>query len=419
MKDRIEVDVLVVGAGPVGMLTALRLSRGGARVRIIDEAPHTATHSHACILHSESLRLLAAEGLKAELTASGRPIGMMGMYDGAARMADVQLDMAADSFGQVMALPQSSLEDFLETQLQRAGVTVAWNHRLERLHVGAEGVLATVSRLTESAKGYIIPEWEWVVDETFEVEAKYLIGADGRNSSVRRSLGWKFESVSQPKRFVVFEAVIEGGKADEIRVGFDEAGVNAFYWPLPGKRCRLAFRVEGGDMSPPPYEKERQNVWVVRRGENEEQIQQLRQLSLKMAPWFEAAVEELDWVAEVEFAPGRSQSFGDGCCWLVGDAAHVGWPAGVQSMNSGLREAVVVGNGIKGLLSRNTTVDALKAASMEFVREWECLLRPNPVRAIDGAKPWVEAHATHLPSCLPATGPALSGLLGQLRLAWV
>src|SRR5690242_1194527 len=84
-------EVLVVGAGPVGMLTALLLARRGVKVRIIDREWRTATRTYACALHPRTLKLLAPLGLSRELVAVGREIARAGFYQGDSCRAEVKL----------------------------------------------------------------------------------------------------------------------------------------------------------------------------------------------------------------------------------------------------------------------------------------------------------------------------------------
>src|SRR5208283_1145070 len=109
-----QTEVLVVGPGPVGLLTALLLAEAGLEVRIIDREERTTTRSYACALHPRVLRLLDQFGLAETLVPLGRKVQTVAFYDGAARRAEVKLSSKAGRFPFLLILPQSALEGALE-----------------------------------------------------------------------------------------------------------------------------------------------------------------------------------------------------------------------------------------------------------------------------------------------------------------
>src|SRR2546427_8426579 len=128
------VDVLVVGAGPTGLMTALGLAREGVRVRIVDRAHRPASHSYACLLHPRSLRILERVGLGSAALQAGRRVDTVTFYDDNVRSAQLDLTSLPGPYGFAVVLPQSELEDLLEERLRAAhGIQVEWNHRLSDL----------------------------------------------------------------------------------------------------------------------------------------------------------------------------------------------------------------------------------------------------------------------------------------------
>src|ERR1041384_6883851 len=91
MHGEQNTEVLIVGAGPTGLLTALILAHAGIQVNIIDKEERSAARSYACALHPRALKLLDGFGLIDELLANGRRIETLGFYDGAARRAEIKL----------------------------------------------------------------------------------------------------------------------------------------------------------------------------------------------------------------------------------------------------------------------------------------------------------------------------------------
>src|SRR5271166_6098469 len=86
-----RTEVLVVGAGPVGLLTAILLAEAGIEVKIIDREERTTARSYACALHARTLNLLQQLGLAAPILEHGRRVQTVAFYDREARRAEVKL----------------------------------------------------------------------------------------------------------------------------------------------------------------------------------------------------------------------------------------------------------------------------------------------------------------------------------------
>ena len=130
MSNIDQTEVLVTGAGPVGMLTALLLTQNGIKTRIIDQESRTAGHSYSCALHSRSIQLLHQAGIAADAIEFGRRIDSVGFYEGHQRRAEVKLSELPVEFPFALVLEQSALENLLEQKLRQAEVRINWDHRL-------------------------------------------------------------------------------------------------------------------------------------------------------------------------------------------------------------------------------------------------------------------------------------------------
>ena len=159
-----RTEVLVVGAGPVGLLTAILLAEAGIEVRIIDREERTTARSYACALHPRTLKLLERMGLAAPMLERGRRSQTVAFYDGATRRAEVKLSELSGEFPFMVILPQNEFESALEQRLRKAGVAVNWNHRFDDLQSAGETVVANVEELGATGTGYIVPHWETVVE---------------------------------------------------------------------------------------------------------------------------------------------------------------------------------------------------------------------------------------------------------------
>src|SRR5258708_17591029 len=226
-----RTEVLVVGAGPVGLWTALLLAETGIEVSLIDREARTAARSYACALHPATLTLLERLGLAQSAIDRGRRVETIAFYDGATRQAEIRFSKLGGEFPFLLILPQSALEGLLEQRLRAAGTPVHWNHRFEDLTQDEETVTAVIEELEGTSTGYIVPHWETVVKNRSNFRAEFLIGADGHNSMVRPRAGFEYQSVAQAESFAAFEFDSNSQPGDQVRVVLDNASTNVL-WPL-------------------------------------------------------------------------------------------------------------------------------------------------------------------------------------------
>jgi 2-polyprenyl-6-methoxyphenol hydroxylase-like FAD-dependent oxidoreductase len=351
-----RTEVLVVGAGPVGLLTAILLAEAGIEVRIIDREERTTVRSYACALHPRTLKLLDRMGLAAPMIERGRRVEKIAFYDGASRQAEVKLSQLGGAFPFMAILPQNVFEDALEQRLRKAGVAVNWKHRFNDLQSDAGAVAATVEELGATATGYIVPHWETVVKRSFPVHAQFLVGADGYGSLVRQRLGIEHTRVAGPEFFAAYEFEPAEKVEDEVRVVLDESSTNVL-WPLLGNRCRWTFQLLKSEMAREFPEKERRGARVAQPAVDETIRQYVERVAKKRAPWFTAGVKEITWCTEVVFEQRVAKQFGRDRCWLAGDAAHQTGPVGVQSMNVGMAEAVTLAGSLRRILREKAPVE--------------------------------------------------------------
>jgi 2-polyprenyl-6-methoxyphenol hydroxylase-like FAD-dependent oxidoreductase len=411
-----STDVLVVGAGPTGLLAALRLVERGLAVEVIEEEWRPAGHSYALALHPGSLQLLDELGLAEELVAQGRPLATVAVFEGAERRASVRVAEPGARFPFVLALPQSVLESVLARRLAERGITVRWSHRLARLEPRADGVLATVHRLEKASTGYAVARTEWTIDREIAFEAAFVVGADGHRSLVRRALGASFAETGASQVFAVFECAAGPETGDEMPVVLDEKTVSAL-WPLPGGRARWSLEIEAPEVSVEERFKSRLTTTVGEQLFHHLDPVRAHELVRERAPWFGPAPLEIGWSIEVRFERRLTASFGRDRVWLAGDAAHLTGPVGMQSLNAGLREAGDLASRVADVRQGKVGAGVLEVYGQERMAEWRFLLgQGGGLRPRAGAAPLVARNAGRLLPCLPATGDDLRWLAGQLGL---
>ncbi|HEV2210467.1 MAG TPA: FAD-dependent monooxygenase [Verrucomicrobiae bacterium] len=409
-----QTEVLVVGAGPVGLWTTLLLSRAGLEPTLIDREERTAARSYACALHPRSLEMLQREGLLEPALALGRKVTTMAFYEGTERRGALDLSRNGSQFGYLLILPQNALEGLLEQRLKQAGVKVQWRHRLDDLVDEEEAVTATVEELQGTASGYIVPHWEMVVKSRTAVRAQFLVGADGHASLVRQRLHFDLQRLGPTTNFAAYEFETADHCADEVRVVLDGQTTNVL-WPLPNNRYRWTFQLLHGEAEFP--EKERRAVRLDQPEVDERLKQYVEKVARQRAPWFEAKVSRITWCSRVAFEQSLAGAFGRHRCWLAGDAAHQTGPVGVQSMNAGFAEADGLCALMAKVLKQEAEFSALNEYNQLWQKEWQRLLG-GQLRVQPQAKtnPWFGQKVSELRSCLPGLGTELGGLAAQLGL---
>jgi 2-polyprenyl-6-methoxyphenol hydroxylase-like FAD-dependent oxidoreductase len=412
---RSTTEALVVGAGPVGLFAALQLKRQGVDVEIIDSQWRTAARSYALALHPQSLELFDELALTGPLLEHGRKVESIGFYDSRGREAAIDLGSLSGRFPHALVLPQSLLEAKLEEELEAVGVKVKWNHRLAGLELGDGSVEATIQRLGKDSTGYSVSSTEWVVEKVLTVEADFVFGADGCSSAVRRLAGISFEDLGRSQQFAVFECGTDRDAGNETRVVLEDQETSV-YWPLSGDRFRWSFGLSGID-TPAERVKHRLAVQIGEQTLPYLSPESLAELLAERAPWFDAPAGEVFWSVGVQFDSRLAAEFGCGRVTLLGDAAHMAGPVGVQSMNVGFAEATELAALVKAIIQNGSSRDALDTYDGERLSEWRRLLAVDgsPV-ASDGASDWIRQRASRIPACIPASGEMLGQALGQLGL---
>lgn len=393
-----STEVLVVGAGPVGLFLSLLLAERRIKTYVIDKEQRTSTHSYALALHPETLRLLHNVDLAGELIAEGYRIDRVSFYEGAEQKASLAIGKLNTRFPYVLVLPQSRLEEALEERLRSAGVKVNWDHELSDIAHMPDGTLRSqVNRYADVPQGYPILDTQHLVTGTYEVHSPFVIGADGYHSRVRRILGTEYKSFGPPRFFSVYEFLTPTDMNHELRVvaGADRVSV---LWPMPGGRCRWTFEIGSVD-------------------EHDASLARFAEFLSERAPWFTERPQQISWSACVRFERRLAERFGDNGVWLAGDAAHLTMPFSAQSMNMGMRDAHELAWRLFEVLRNNGSRDLLPSYAEQSQAEWPLFTEVSGrVQALPSASPWVRDRMANIAYCAPGTGEDLESMLLQLGL---
>jgi 2-polyprenyl-6-methoxyphenol hydroxylase-like FAD-dependent oxidoreductase len=416
MSDKNVPEVLVVGAGPVGLFAALSLAKQGVSVQIVDQDWRTGAHSYALAIHRRSLALLDELGLREKVLQGAYPIHSVGLYDRAGRRAEIGLSTGEAGDLGLATIRQDVLEQILEQALQQSGVRVQWNHEVSGLVVEDDGVVATVDKLEKDSVGYAAAHTEWVVARSTRLKVPYLIGADGHQSTVRSALGIDYPRVGPPRHFAVFEFQTDAVFHHQMRIVWDDAA-SSVLWPLPQGYCRWGFELADFTARTGPRIKDRLAVELGGQAFPVLAEENLAKLIAERAPWFDGRIGEIRWRIVVRFDSCLAAALGRQRAWLAGDAVHMTGPIGMQSMNLGLREAHELAGTIAGLLRKDRLVPPLDSYNRRWLSVWRSLLGlAGGLSTGERTDPWVRRYSDRLLPCLPASFEEIPELLQPLDL---
>jgi 2-polyprenyl-6-methoxyphenol hydroxylase-like FAD-dependent oxidoreductase len=305
-----RTEVLIVGAGPTGLVLALWLTRLGVKVRVIDKTAEPGTTSRALAVQVRTLELYQQLDLADAVVERGQKVPAVNLWARGARAARVSFAVVGEaltpySFFEIF--PQDEHEQLLVERLASRGVAV--ERQTELTGYRDEGGRIT-ARLRTPAGG----------DEV--CEASYIAGCDGARSLVRETLGADFPGGTYRQLFYVADIDGAGPPVNgELHVDLDEADFLAVF-PLAGSgRARLVGTV---------------------RGERAEHADTLRfeDVSGRAIANLKLEVKKVNWFSTYHVHHRVAAHFGKGRAFLVGDAAHIHSPVGGQGMNTGIGDAI-------------------------------------------------------------------------------
>lgn len=300
-------DVIIAGAGPVGLSLALALARAGKSVLVLEKEAQLPEHSRAPAIWPRTQEILAGLGVIDRFLHDGIVLSTFYFFDADAHKVRLELPLhelkGKTPYPHLLILPQDKTERFLyEALLRLPHVQVQFNSEV----TGFEDQGGRV-RIRCSTKG-----------TASDLEAFYLVGCDGAHSKVREVLGFSLEGFTYDSAAALADIRLQSSE-DYAFPRFSRKGVFAVALKMQPRLWRLIFPYPVTDTTP-----------------LEERIR------VSTAHLFPGALYDLVWQSEFRLHRRVTTSFVRGRIALAGDAAHLNSPIGGQGMNAGIQDAEVL-----------------------------------------------------------------------------
>ncbi len=302
-----NLDALVIGAGPTGLTMAAELRRHGLSCRIVDKVAAPSDKSKALVVQARTLEVFESMGLITEALARGQPIKALSPYFDGRRVGLVTFDAVDSPHPFPLILEQSETEHMLIGHLRSLGLEVERQCELDRFQQDGEGVEAELKHADGRRE---------------TVRARWLLGCDGSHSAVRHGLGLPFDGVPYEEEFLLADARVQWSLPNDTGHGFiTRKGVFAVIPMRNGYARIITFCREHPLLDG-----------------QEPGLQDFQALADRFAPPGTVVRDPL-WMARFRVHCRIAPRFREGRVFLAGDAAHIHSPAGGQGMNTGIQDA--------------------------------------------------------------------------------
>ncbi|GAB2560283.1 FAD-dependent oxidoreductase [Kribbella endophytica] len=308
-------DVVVVGAGPVGLAVGVVLAEAGREVVVIDKLAEGANTSRAAVVHARTLEMLERIGVSDRLVELGVPASRFSIRDRGHELIGVPFGGLPTKYPYTLMIPQDLTEQVLVERFEELGGKV-------RRPCEATGITQYDDHAVVS------------LDTGETITARYVVAADGMHSRIRDLAGLGDDTGDTlALNFSLADVWVDGGlESDQVQLYLATQGVLVVA-PLPNGSFRLVAEVESAP----------EQVDVA-------YAQQLLDTRGGTAGGSVARVTEVIWGSRFRIHERVAASYLNGRVVLAGDSAHTHSPAGGQGMNLGLRDAITLGEALSTAL---------------------------------------------------------------------
>ncbi|MFC4950682.1 FAD-dependent oxidoreductase [Pseudonocardia sp. GCM10023141] len=381
-----ETDVLVVGAGPVGLSTAAVLSARGVDHVLVERATVGAGTSRAAVVHARTLEVLERIGATPAMVAEGVVVPTFTIRDRDRTLVRLDFGGLPTRYPYTLMLPQNMTEAILHDRLSALGGTV---------HTGRE-----VRRL-EIVDGRAVAELVGPDGARSTIDARYVVAADGMHSGVREQSGIAFTGSAYAQSFVLADIHLD--------------------WDLPGDEVQMFFSPNGFLVVAPLPHGHHRVVATVDDAPEHITAADVTRLIETRGPTGGSAVRDVVWGSRFRVHHRLADAFRRGPVFLAGDAAHVHSPAGGQGMNTGIQDAIALGGLLGDVLADGAdpaVLDRYEAIRRPVARQVVTLTdRMTRAATLSGPATTVRNLAMRGIGSLPPVRRAMAMNLSELALA--
>ncbi|MDA0910433.1 MAG: FAD-dependent monooxygenase [Proteobacteria bacterium] len=337
-------EVVIVGAGPVGLLLGCWLKKLGVDVSILEKRTTRSTQSKASSMNAYSLANLYALGIHDQFDAVGKRVYELNLYWQRQRLMCVNYRRLPSKYDHILCLAQPITESLLEEHF------LALGGRLQR---GAE--IVSLNQINSNAVELCVRHAENSKEE--RLISQYVVGCDGGKSIVRQQLGFSFDGMNHGTGFIMIDAIISWtGDVDCVHYFVSEDAFLIII-PLPDGRHRIIIRTS---------KNEKESVLS-------NKLQGYQTLVEQYGPQ-DLTIHDVVWESNTTYYNRLAERYRQGRVLLAGDACHLFSSIGGLGMNTGFQDALALAWRLAGVLKKRFGEAILDSYELERRTLTQCLI---------------------------------------------
>jgi 2-polyprenyl-6-methoxyphenol hydroxylase-like FAD-dependent oxidoreductase len=332
MQNSQIAEVLIVGAGPVGLTLAIILQRNNIPHKIVEKRQQRQPFSKAFAIHSRTLEVFEDLGILDKVLSKSLLVTEMHIYSNGKRLINYSFKSLDIPYQFVASIPQGDIENILVEEYQRLGGHVE------------EGVeLMTLAQEKHTIKTELVNTDSLINQYDF----RYVLACDGSKSRVRELMNVPFDGSEYDTPYIIADGVLNW--SGDLKAGhvFVSEGGYIMFFPLPNNRCRVVVDDRSGKLKPSDLTVDVINEHITQKGIRD------------------AIFSEPSWLTITRFSRKLIDNYRHGNVFFSGDASHVHSPFGGQGLNTGLQDAYNLGWKVSHTIKYNASPDLLASFNSE------------------------------------------------------